>query len=298
MNAHQSDRATGGAIMFAGTSANAGKTVFTRAACRLLARHRVRVAPFKPVCVSRRPEERGGLRLDFRLWLLGAAARWPLSHHNGPVHVLVSDAADTGELWIGGEPVCRVPWLAEDTPLLDRAPEALDRTLAAVANACEQLAASADAVVVEGSGSCTDLRGYVDVANAYAAERIGATVILVAGAQAGGAIAGLRGSLLEMDEELRARVAGIALNNVRGGGAELERRAQRLADECGVSYLGALPHCRIYDHIPPGEHSSLCDDEAEYEWLADFFAAHLDTWPLLRFMSRTGGESATATTGR
>jgi adenosylcobyric acid synthase len=262
-------------VMYIGASANAGKTVFTRAHCRLLSNRGVRACPFKPVAVTTSQRTRGEARLDFRIWLLGAAARVPVGHDNCPVQVIRRGHA-RGSLVVNGEVVGDVPLLAEDTPLVS--PDEAKRTvLPAVAGAYRRLSASSEVVIVEGSGSCSDLVGTgVDAANVYAAGISGAAAVLIAGASAGGAVAALRGTLQEMPAELRRAVAGIALNDVRAGAAVLEKAARRVADEMDVAFLGSLPNCPIYRDIPPGRNSTLPDEEAEYDYLAGFFADHID----------------------
>jgi adenosylcobyric acid synthase len=262
-------------VIYIGASANAGKTVFTRAHCRLLSNRGVRASPFKPVAVTSSQRTWGRTRLDFRIWLLGAAARVPVGHDNCPVQVIPRGHAD-GSLVVNGDVVGDVPLLAEDTPLFGPG-EAESTVLPAVAAAYRRLSGGSDVVVIEGSGSCADLAGTaVDAANVFAAGISGAAAVLVAGAHAGGAVAALRGTLQEMPAELRKAVVGIALNDVRAGAAVLEKGARRLADEMDVAFLGSLPNCPIYRDIPPGQNSTLPEPEAEYEYLARFFADHID----------------------
>lgn len=262
-------------LIYVGTSAKAGKTVFANATVRVLARSGLRVAPFKPVTVAKRQQERDGVRLDVRSWRAGTAACSPVGYDNVPVQVVRRSVA-TGDLWIRDEVLGTVPLLGEDTPLLDDLEGGLDRAVHAVGSAYDALAARSDVVVAEGAGSCTDLAGTLDLANWYLPQQFGAGSVLVAGGHAGGAIAGLRGTLVEMGLAARASLVGIALNDVRAGASLLERRARRLAQDFGVPYLGALPHCPIYIDIPAGRTSTLSDDEAEFDYLADFLTAHVD----------------------
>ncbi|THV37623.1 AAA family ATPase [Glycomyces buryatensis] len=260
-------------IMYLGASANAGKTVFTRAHCRLLSDAGLRVSPFKPVSVTKRRERRGDLDLDFRLWHLGAAARCELGDRNGPVQV-VRLGPMAGDLLVKGERIGAAELLAEDTPLFD--PEDVPRVLSAVRAAYAEIEARSEAVVIEGAGSCAELAGVTDPANTFAASVAAPAAVLVAGAHSGGSIAGLWGTWHRMDPRLRGSIVGIALNDVRAGAGLLEKRAGELADEIGTAYLGALPHCEIYDDVPTGESSSLCDTEAEYDYVARQFNDHID----------------------
>jgi adenosylcobyric acid synthase len=148
----------------------------------------------------------------------------------------------------------------------------------AISGAYERLAATHGVVVVEGAGSCADLDDPgLDLANVYGAIVSRPNIVLVAGAQGGGAVAAIRGTLEEMPAALRRGVIGVALNDVRCGAAVLERRAQAVAADAGIAYLGAMPNCPIYVDIPPGQHSTLADREAEYDYLARFYGSHVDT---------------------
>jgi adenosylcobyric acid synthase len=260
-------------VMYLGVGANAGKTVFTRAHCRLLSDRGLAVNPFKPVAVTKRQETRDGLTLDFRLWIFGGAARCRVTDDNGPVQVL-RGGPDSGALRINGTAVGNVPLMATDTVLFDS--DVIDRVLTAISRAHAALAARSDVLVVEGSGSCVDLVDVTDPANAFAATLARSAVVLVAGAQAGGAVAALRGTWSELPATVREQVVGFALNDVSAGGAILEKGARRVADEAGVAFLGTLPHTPIYDNAPAGQHSAFADPEAEYDFLAGHFRDHLD----------------------
>lgn len=260
-------------VMYLGVGANAGKTVFTRAHCRLLSDRGLAVSPFKPVAVTKRQETRGGLTLDFRLWILGAAARCRVTEDNGPVQVL-RGSPDSGTLRMNGTAVGNVPLMATDTVFFDAG--LIDRVLSAISRAHTALAARSDVLVVEGSGSCVDLVDVTDPANSFAATLAASAVVLVAGAQTGGAVAALRGTWSELPQQVREQVVGFALNDVSAGGAILEKGARRVADEAAVAFLGTLPHTPIYDDAPAGQHSAFADPEEEYDYLARHFRDHLD----------------------
>jgi adenosylcobyric acid synthase len=260
-------------IMYLGVGANAGKTVFTRAHCRLLSDRGLAVSPFKPVAVTKRQETRGGLTLDFRLWIFGAAARCRVTDDNGPVLVL-RRSPDSGTLRIDGTAVGNVSLMATDTVLFDA--DHIERVLTAISRAHAALAARSDVLVVEGSGSCVDLVDETDPANSFAATLTRSAIVLVAGAQAGGAVAALRGTWSELPPEVREHVVGFALNDVSAGGAILEKGARRVADEAGVAFFGTLPHTPVYDNTPAGQHSTFADPDEEYDYLAGHFRDYLD----------------------
>ena len=260
-------------LMYVGVGANTGKTVFTRAHCRLLSDRGLRVSPFKPVTVTERRETRGVLTADFRLWIAGAAARCRITQHNGPVEVLRTGPT-AGAVRIYGVPAGDAPLLAKDTPLFPAS--SIERVLAAIGTAHAELAARSDVVVIEGAGSCADLVDIPDPANTYTATVAEPAVVLIAGAQAGGAVAALRGTWSMLPERMRDLVIGFALNDVSAGHAILEKGAARVAADAGVAFLGVLPHAPSWDGEVPGQVLAHGDTEEECVRLAEHFRAHLD----------------------
>lgn len=264
-----------GQILFHGVGANAGKTVFTRATCRWRSNEGRKVAPFKPVSVGKRFVVEADVSLDFRMWLLGAAARCEVGWDNAPVQVRAHTGSQTGDLSFAGEAAGTISLMADDSPLLVPEDERYQRARESVAAAMARLGDRHDEVIVEGAGCSADL-GAGDLANLFVARLTGAPIVLVASAGAGGALTGVAGLVASYPEDLRGQFAGFALNDVRTGAGQLLTRAGSLGDDLGVRFLGGFPHAEIYDMIPPGEHSSLCDDEAEYEWLAERLVRHID----------------------
>jgi adenosylcobyric acid synthase len=260
-------------VMYVGVGANTGKTVFTRSHCRLLSDRGLRVSPFKPVAVSKRQETRNHTTLDYRLWVLGAAARCQITDENSPVLVLRTGAA-SGMLTINGQAIGSLPLMAADTPLFNT--EITDLVLSAISASYASLASRSDVVIIEGSGSCADLVDRLDPANTFVAALAAPAVVLIAGVQSGGAVAALRGTWSQLPEQMRELVVGFALNDVSAGAAILEKGAQKAADEAGVTFLGSLPHCHIYDDVPAGQTSALGDSEREYDRMAELFSSHLD----------------------
>jgi adenosylcobyric acid synthase len=254
-------------LLFHGAGANAGKTVFTRAACRWRSNEGARVAPFKAVSVSRKIEARGGNALDFRMWLLAAAARCAVSASNGPVHVAAYTGRVRGRLLLGGDQAGEVDLLADDSPVLSPPDPRFGQARELVLASLGKLAADHDEIIVEGAGCAVDL-GEHDLANLLVARSTRAPIVVVASAGAGGALPAIAGLLAAYPPDIREQVAGFALNDVRPGAGRLFQAAARLESDAGIRFLGGFPHAEIYDVIPPGEHSSLGDDEAEYEWLA------------------------------
>jgi len=262
-------------VLFHGVGANAGKTVLTRATCRWRSNAGRRVVPFKPVAVGDRFESVGGVRLDFRMWLLAAAARCEVGPDNSPVQVIIRPGGETGQLLVCGVSSGEIELVANDSPLLLPPDPRFHQAKDLIVDCVDRLVSRYDEVVVEGAGCAVDL-GDDDLANLFVARLTGAPIVAVASAGAGGALTALAGLMDAYPSDVRRQLAGFALNDVRAGARRLMREATRLEASSGVRFLGGFPHAEIYDRIPAGEHSSLCDDEAEYEWLARRLSENLD----------------------
>jgi adenosylcobyric acid synthase len=257
-------------IMFIGTGSNAGKTVFTRSISRALSNRGHRTAPFKAVTVGTRFEQRGNLTLDFRMWILAEAARFAATPYNAPVQAQVL-AAGVASINVLQRDLGEAPLLAPDSVILaslgtSSASVATD----AVIRSIERLRRTSDVLVIEGAGNPIDLADD-DLANIFVARQVQPAIVLVGNIGAGGAISGIVGTYSLLPEDVRPMVIGFALNDPLRETSESRRLPARIEKESGLPCLGVFPHCTFYDNIPPGQHSSLESDEAEYEMLSSMF---------------------------
>lgn len=133
------------------------------------------------------------------------------------------------------------------TPWRDRAP-----SLWPVAeNALRELLAEYELVLIEGAGSPaeTNLRT-TDLANMRSAHVAGASVVLIADIDRGGAFAHLHGTWSLVTEKDRGLLRGFVLNKFRGDERLLAPAPEELEKATGMAYVGLLP---FVEHGLPDE---------------------------------------------
>ncbi|MGH2764469.1 MAG: cobyric acid synthase [Actinomycetota bacterium] len=226
-----------GALLVAGTSSDAGKSVVVAGICRWLARQGVRVAPFKAQNMS----------LNSAVTPDGAEIGRAQAAQAQAAGVAPEAAMNPVLLKPGGERSSQVVVMGR--PFIDanaNTYQGLRRELLpAVLEALASLRARFDVVVCEGAGSLAEINlREGDLANMGLARAAGLPVVVVADVDRGGAFAGLFGSLALLDREDQALVAGFLLNKFRGDREILAPALERLAALTGRPFLGVLPWVR------------------------------------------------------
>src|SRR5215471_2744743 len=222
-------------LLVAGTASEAGKSAVTAGICRWLARHGVKVAPFKAQNMSLNSVvTRDGAEIGRAQAMQAAAAGIEPEAALNPV-LLKPGGNGTSQVMVLGEPVAEADALSYP---------ALKPRLADTVRAClTGLAARFDVVVCEGAGSPAEinLREH-DLANMGLARAAGLPVIVVADIDRGGALAALYGTLALLSREDQALLAGFVVNKFRGDARLLEPGLDRLA----LAGRGGLaqPRCR------------------------------------------------------
>jgi adenosylcobyric acid synthase len=222
-------------LMVQGTTSDAGKSTVVAALCRLLHRHGVRVAPFKPqnMALNSAVTQDGG-EIGRAQALQAIAAG--IAPHTDMNPVLLKPSSDTGaQVIIHGK--VRAEMNARDYHQYKTV------AMAAVLESHRRLAAQYEAVIVEGAGSPAEINlRERDIANMGFAEAVDCPVILVADIDRGGVFAHLVGTLSCLSPSERARIIGFVINRFRGDIALLEPGLDWLEQQTGKPVLAVLPY--------------------------------------------------------
>jgi len=224
-----------GALLVAGTSSDAGKSIVVAGLCRLLARKGIRVAPFKAQNMSNNSvvTVEGGEIGRAQAMQARAAGLQPSVRFN-PI-LLKPGSERTSQLVIRGQvadSVTAAGYIAHR-----------DRLMNIVVDDLSSLRAEFDAVICEGAGSPAEINlRATDLANLGLARAASLPVVLVGDIDRGGLLAHLFGTVAVLDAEDQALVAGFIVNKFRGDPALLEPGLRQLAQLTGRPTYGILPY--------------------------------------------------------
>jgi adenosylcobyric acid synthase len=224
-----------GALLVAGTSSDAGKSVVVAGLCRLLVRKGIRVAPFKAQNMSNNSivTVEGGEIGRAQAMQARAAGLAPSVRFNPILLKPGSDA--TSQLVIRGQ--------AADSVTAADYWSHRDRLSSVVVDELSSLRAEFDAVICEGAGSPAEINlRATDVANMGLARAASLPVVLVGDIDRGGLLAHLFGTVAVLEPEDQTLVAGFIVNKFRGDPALLEPGLRQLAELTGRPTYGVLPY--------------------------------------------------------
>jgi adenosylcobyric acid synthase len=223
-----------GALLVAGTTSDAGKSVVTAGICRWLVRQGVSVAPFKAQNMSNNSMVTAdGAEIGRAQVMQAAAARVEPEAAMNPV-LLKPGGDNSSQVVVLGRAV------ADVTALSYRPMKAalLEQVLASLAD----LRSRFDVVVCEGAGSPTEINLRADdIANMGLATAAHLPVLVVGDIDRGGVFPALYGTVALMPPEDQRLVAGFLVNKFRGDVRLLEPGLAELARLTGRPTLGVLP---------------------------------------------------------
>ncbi|MFB4270651.1 cobyric acid synthase [Nonomuraea sp. GTA35] len=223
-----------GAVLVAGTTSDAGKSVVTAGICRWLARQGVRVAPYKAQNMSLNSYVTADGAEIGRAQAMQAQACGlePVADMNP---ILLKPGSDRrSQVVLMGTPVADVDAM-EYGALKD-----LLRTTAL--EALGRLREQYDVVVCEGAGSPAEInlrRG--DIANMGLARAANLPVIVVGDIDRGGVFAAFYGTVGLLDAADQSHVAGFVVNKFRGAKELLEPGLDMIRELTGRPVYGVLP---------------------------------------------------------
>lgn len=224
------------ALLVAGTTSDAGKSMVVAGLCRILARKGIRVAPFKAQNMSNNSVVTiDGGEIGRAQGMQARAAGLEPSVRFNPV--LLKPGGDrTSQLVVRGKAIGTVAaadymdhrgWLAD-----------------VIAEDLAQLRAEFDVVICEGAGSPAEINlRATDLANMGLARAAGLPVVVVGDIDRGGLLAHLFGTVAVLSPEDQALIAGFIVNKFRGDPSLLAPGLDQLAGLTGRPTYGVVPYC-------------------------------------------------------
>ena len=226
---------TGGALLIAGTTSDAGKSMVVAGLCRLLARNGIRVAPFKAQNMSNNSAVTadGGEIGRAQAMQARAAGLAPSVRFNP---ILLKPGGDrTSQLVVRG----RVAGVAGAGDYFTHRTALSD----VVAAELSSLRADFDAVICEGAGSPAEINlRATDLANMGLARMGEMPVVVVGDIDRGGLLAHLFGTVAVLEPADQRLVAGFVVNKFRGDPALLAPGLAQLAALTGRPTYGVVPY--------------------------------------------------------
>jgi adenosylcobyric acid synthase len=231
-------RQVSAALLVAGTTSDAGKSIVTTGLCRAFARRGLRVAPFKAqnmsnnsmVCAAR---DGSTAEIGRAQWIQALAAGAVPEPAMNPV--LLKPGGDRrSHVVVMGQPagdISSVDFIDGRAHLAEAAYRAFD-----------DLAARHDLVVCEGAGSPTEINLRAgDYFNMGLAQHGHVPTVVVGDIDRGGVFAAMYGTVALLSPEDQRLVAGFVVNKFRGDETLLAPGLDRLEELTGRRVFGVLP---------------------------------------------------------
>jgi adenosylcobyric acid synthase len=224
-----------GAMMVAGTTSDAGKSVLVAGICRWLARQGVSVAPFKAQNMSLNSfVTAAGAEIGRAQAMQARAAGIEPEAAMNPV--LLKPGSDrTSQVIVLGQPFAEAGALDYG----DLTPKLLPVVLEALAD----LRSRFDVVIAEGAGSPAEINlRHRDITNMGLARAARLPVIVVGDIDRGGVFAAFHGTLALLEEADQALLSGFVINKFRGAPALLASGLDMIRKATGRPVLGVVPY--------------------------------------------------------
>lgn len=223
------------ALMFQGTSSNAGKSVLTAAMCRVMVQDGIRVAPFKAQNISLNSyvTDDGG-EMGRAQALQAQACRIIPDTRMNPI-LLKPDSKTGSQIIVNGKPIGSMP--------VSQYVKCKSSAFDIVKQNYDSLASQFDAIVLEGAGSPAEvnLKNH-DIVNMRMASYAESPVVLVGDIDRGGVFASFVGTMETFESWEHDLVAGFIVNRFRGDVSQLNSAFDYIKRHTGKPVLGVLPY--------------------------------------------------------
>lgn len=222
------------ALLVAGTTSDAGKSVVTTGLCRALARRGIAVAPFKAQNMSNNSMVcADGSEIGRAQWIQALAAGAEPESAMNPVLLKPGGDRDS-HVVVRGRPAGRISSTDFDTGRAHLA--------AAAFEGFDDLSSRYEVILAEGAGSPTEINlRRSDYANMGLAKHGELPTIVVGDIDRGGLFAALYGTVALLEAADQALIAGFVVNKFRGDPALLAPGLDDLTRLTGRPVHGILP---------------------------------------------------------
>ena len=226
------------ALLVAGTTSDAGKSIVTTGLCRAFARRGLKVAPFKAQNMSNNSmvcagPDGAGAEIGRAQWIQALAAGAEPEAAMNPV--LLKPGSDRrSHVVVMGRPSGFVD--ARDFV------DGRRRLARAAYDAFDDLSSRYDVVVAEGAGSPAEINLRAsDYVNMGLARHASIPTVVVGDIDRGGVFAAMFGTVALLSPEDQALIAGFVVNKFRGDASLLAPGLQELSSLTGRRVYGVLP---------------------------------------------------------
>lgn len=220
--------------MILGTASSVGKSVLVAAFCRIARRRGLRVAPFKAQNMSNNAAVTAdGGEIGRSTAVQAAAAGVPPTVAMNPI-LIKPEGQRRSQIIVEGR-----PWQSLDA--MDYW-QRKDQLWTIVTRNLDALRNSYDLIVAEGAGSPVELNLKPrDLVNLRVASYAHARTLLVGDIDSGGIFAQLLGTLMLLEPDERALIAGMLVNRFRGDPALFVDGVTMLEQRAEIPVLGVIP---------------------------------------------------------
>jgi adenosylcobyric acid synthase len=228
------------AIMFQGTASDAGKSILTAAACRVLAQDGYLTAPFKSQNMSLNSFITSDAKeIAVAQAVQAEAAKVEPRVEMSPI-LLKPNADNNSQVILNGK-------IHKNMNAADYF-NSKEQLLEIIKEALSKLKSKFEVIVLEGGGNPAEVNlRDKDLVNMKAAELADAPVILVADIDKGGVFASIVGTLELLQENERQRVKGIIVNKFRGDPNNFARGVELIEEYSSKKVLGVMPYLEKLD---------------------------------------------------
>jgi len=243
-------------LMIQGTASGVGKTTLVAALCRIFSDKGYKVAPFKSQNMSNFGYATPDFEISRAQVIQAIAARCKIEPDLNPI-MLKPLGNYSSLVYLNGKRYKKMYAKDYYSNFVNT------KGIKAAADSLFRLQNNNDLVILEGAGSPAEinLQKY-DIANMKIAQKVNASVLLVADIDKGGSFASLVGTMALIEKKYQKLIKGFVLNKFRGDIDVLKPGFRKIKQLTKIPVLGTIPMLKM--NLP--EEDSLNVKAKEIVW--------------------------------